>query len=87
LFRIGEVVVISQTSQLLVLRQMVQIQNNLFVVTGGASGLGKAVVLRLVECGGRVLILDIDEVGGLSMAKWQPDSICFPGKVDISQIM
>ena len=34
------------------------------LVTGGASGIGRAAVLRLVEEGCRVGILDVDEAGG-----------------------
>ena len=34
------------------------------VVTGGASGIGRATALRLVEEGAEVWIGDIDEAGG-----------------------
>jgi NAD(P)-dependent dehydrogenase (short-subunit alcohol dehydrogenase family) len=38
------------------------------VVTGGASGLGFAVAERLVEDGGRVVLLDIDDAKGAAAA-------------------
>jgi len=41
-----------------------KIENNSFVVTGGASGLGAATVRNLVKLGGRVVIADLNEVGG-----------------------
>jgi NAD(P)-dependent dehydrogenase (short-subunit alcohol dehydrogenase family) len=37
-----------------------QIREQVFVVTGGASGLGRAVVDLLVESGGRAVILDVN---------------------------
>ena len=37
-----------------------QIQGKAFVVTGGASGLGRAVVETLVAAGGRAVILDVN---------------------------
>lgn len=39
------------------------------VVTGGASGIGRATVLRLVEEGAYVLIGDVDEAGGRALAE------------------
>jgi NAD(P)-dependent dehydrogenase (short-subunit alcohol dehydrogenase family) len=36
-----------------------QIQNNVFVVTGGASGLGAATVRLLAAQGGKVVIADV----------------------------
>ena len=39
------------------------IGNNTFLVTGGASGLGAAAAEALVKAGGNVLIADIDEAG------------------------
>ena len=38
-----------------------KIANKVFVVTGGASGLGEAAAVALAEKGGRVAILDRDE--------------------------
>jgi 2-hydroxycyclohexanecarboxyl-CoA dehydrogenase len=39
-------------------------QQRTVIVTGGASGIGKATALLLAREGGRVLIGDIDEAGG-----------------------
>ena len=47
------------------------------VVTGGASGIGKATALRLVEEGAEVLIGDIDEAGGREMAETSNGRIHF----------
>ena len=41
-----------------------QIQNKAFIVTGGASGLGRAAVESLVAAGGRVVILDVNMDAG-----------------------
>ena len=38
------------------------------VVTGGASGIGRAITLRLAEEGARPVIFDIDEVGAARVA-------------------
>jgi NAD(P)-dependent dehydrogenase (short-subunit alcohol dehydrogenase family) len=40
-----------------------RVQNNVFFVTGGASGLGEATVRLLAESGGNVVIADINEAG------------------------
>ena len=39
------------------------------VVTGGASGIGQAVVNAFIERGGQVAIFDLNEAAGQSMAK------------------
>jgi NAD(P)-dependent dehydrogenase (short-subunit alcohol dehydrogenase family) len=39
------------------------------VVTGGASGLGRAVVEHIVACGGRAAILDLQEEAGRTAAR------------------
>lgn len=41
-----------------------QIQDKAFVVTGGASGLGRAVVEMIVAAGGRAVILDVNADAG-----------------------
>jgi NAD(P)-dependent dehydrogenase (short-subunit alcohol dehydrogenase family) len=44
------------------------IPQRLFLVTGGSSGLGAACARRLVSCGGRVILADLNEKLGLSLA-------------------
>ena len=39
------------------------------IVTGGASGIGRATVLALAEAGAKVLVADIDEAGGEAVAR------------------
>jgi len=41
----------------------------LAVITGGASGLGKAVAERIIAAGGKVAILDLQEAAGQAAAK------------------
>jgi NAD(P)-dependent dehydrogenase (short-subunit alcohol dehydrogenase family) len=45
------------------------IRETLAVVTGGASGLGRAVVEHIVACGGRAAILDLQEEAGRAVAR------------------
>lgn len=45
------------------------------LVTGGASGLGKATVERLVQNGGRVVILDIQGTRAHQVAKDLGDDV------------
>ena len=47
------------------------------VVTGGASGIGKATALRLAEEGAFVVIGDVDEVGGRALAERSNGCIAF----------
>jgi NAD(P)-dependent dehydrogenase (short-subunit alcohol dehydrogenase family) len=44
----------------------VQIQNQTFIVTGGASGLGRAAAETVVAAGGRVVVLDVNAEAGRS---------------------
>ncbi|HZU90343.1 MAG TPA: SDR family NAD(P)-dependent oxidoreductase [Stellaceae bacterium] len=45
-----------------------EVEGRTFVVTGGASGIGRATALLLAREGARVLIGDIDEAGGRAAA-------------------
>lgn len=45
-----------------------QIQGKAFIVTGGASGLGRAVVETLIAAGGRAVILDVNAEAGQAAA-------------------
>lgn len=46
-----------------------QIANNVFIVTGGASGLGEATVRRLAAAGGKVVVADVQADAGTALAK------------------
>jgi NAD(P)-dependent dehydrogenase (short-subunit alcohol dehydrogenase family) len=43
---------------------MRRFEDNVVVVTGGASGIGKAAVQRFADEGAKVVVVDLDEVGG-----------------------
>ncbi|CAG2127434.1 SDR family NAD(P)-dependent oxidoreductase [Cupriavidus plantarum] len=45
------------------------IQGNVFIVTGGASGLGAGAARMFAENGGKVVIADLNESAGLELAK------------------
>ena len=49
----------------------------LALVTGGASGLGKATVARLVRQGARVVIADLSSSNGNQVAKEIGGNACF----------
>ena len=53
-----------------------KIDGSTFLVTGGASGLGRATVERLLTHGGRVAILDLERSAGAQVAAelgWAPE--------------
>src|SRR5450631_761986 len=43
--------------------------NTLAVITGGASGLGKAVATRVIAAGGKAVVIDLQEAAGQALAK------------------
>ncbi|MFS2007317.1 SDR family NAD(P)-dependent oxidoreductase [Duganella sp. CT11-25] len=45
-----------------------QIQDNVFIVTGGASGLGAATARMIVEAGGKVVLADVQVDAGEALA-------------------
>lgn len=45
-----------------------QIENSVFVVTGGSSGLGAATARMVVEGGGRVVLADVNREAGAALA-------------------
>ena len=53
------------------------------VVTGGASGIGQAVVNALIERGARVAIFDLNEAAGQAMAKSSSPNAIFE-RVDVA---
>lgn len=54
-----------------------QIKNSVFIVTGGASGLGAATVAMLAELQGRVLIADMNEPAGRALAQRLGETVQF----------
>ncbi len=59
------------------------IQDKVAVISGGASGLGRATAERLLRGGARVAILDLDDQRGQEFAKSHPDKAQYH-RVDIS---
>ena len=45
-----------------------QIQNNVFIITGGASGLGAATARMITEAGGKVVLADVQVDAGTALA-------------------
>ena len=54
-----------------------QIKDSVFIVTGGASGLGAATARMLVDGGGKVLLADLQEEKGMALAKELERSVRF----------
>lgn len=54
-----------------------RIRDNVFVVTGGASGLGAAVSLRLAREGGRVIVADVDQAKGIALTQTLGSTVQF----------
>lgn len=61
-----------------------QIRNKVAVVTGGASGLGKATVMRLVKKGAKVAIIDFNEEAGKAIADELGEDHVIVCKTDVS---
>jgi len=49
--------------------EIMQIKNKTAVITGGASGLGKATAQRLHRLGGKVVIADLNEAEGQALVE------------------
>ena len=45
-----------------------EIKNNVFIITGGASGLGAATAQMIVENGGKVVLADVQVEAGEKLA-------------------
>lgn len=56
------------------LAELVSLRGRVAVVTGGATGLGAAIVARLVEAGAAVVVADIDEAAADRRASLAPGS-------------
>ena len=54
-----------------------RVQGKVVIVTGGASGIGKQDALLLASEGARVVITDLNEDGGLSLAREIGDAATF----------
>jgi len=54
-----------------------QVKENSFLVTGGASGLGESVARAIVEQGGNVVIADLNETAGQALVAELGDSARF----------
>lgn len=54
-----------------------KIENNVFVVTGGGSGLGAATAEIIVKRGGLVVLADVNQQAGEAVAKTLGSNACF----------
>jgi 3-hydroxyacyl-CoA dehydrogenase / 3-hydroxy-2-methylbutyryl-CoA dehydrogenase len=70
-----------------------EITNCVAIVTGGASGLGEAVVSRIIENGGKTAIFDVSEDNGLALVeKYGQERVLFvktdvTNEVEVSQAL
>lgn len=58
------------------------IENKVFIITGGASGLGRATAEALLSKGGKVCLIDIKTEEGNDLASEKPESVLFQ-KADV----
>jgi NAD(P)-dependent dehydrogenase (short-subunit alcohol dehydrogenase family) len=56
---------------------MAELEGKVAIVTGGASGIGRACVERFVQAGAEVVIADVDVQGGEALAGQLGDSVAF----------
>ena len=54
-----------------------ELKDKVAVITGGASGLGKATVLRFQAAGAKCAIFDLNEEAGAALAEQLGDSVSF----------
>ncbi|MBK5721000.1 SDR family oxidoreductase [Dysgonomonas sp. Marseille-P4677] len=59
-------------------------QNKIVFITGGANGIGKAIVTAFCETGAEVIFCDTDEEAGLRLCKELNNVNCTFSKVDIT---
>jgi NAD(P)-dependent dehydrogenase (short-subunit alcohol dehydrogenase family) len=60
-----------------------RLEGKVAVITGGASGIGAATVRRFVDEGARVVVADLDEIGGARLAAERPERVAFV-RTDVS---
>ena len=60
-----------------------QLQGNVFFVTGGASGLGEATARMLVQSGARCVIADVNDASGTALVSELGDNVRF-ARVDVT---
>ena len=65
---------------------MASLQKTVCLVTGGASGLGRATVQRLARNGARVVIADLPSSDGENVAKELGENCCFAATDVSSQL-
>jgi 15-hydroxyprostaglandin dehydrogenase (NAD) len=66
----------------------VEIEGKAAVVSGGASGIGRAAVLALAERGAKVIVADIDEAGGrrtVELAAEETGSVAVFRRCDVTE--
>ncbi len=61
-----------------------KINNNVAVISGGASGLGLATAIQILELGGKVLVLDLDQEKGKSIQSEAGTENCLFVKTDVT---
>ncbi|KAH7313039.1 3-ketoacyl-reductase-like protein [Rhexocercosporidium sp. MPI-PUGE-AT-0058] len=61
-----------------------RLQGKVAIVTGGGSGFGEAISKRFAEEGCKVIVADMDPVGGERVANFQPKSMHFV-KINVAQ--
>jgi 2-hydroxycyclohexanecarboxyl-CoA dehydrogenase len=63
-----------------------QLKNKTIVMTGGASGIGRATVLKLASEGARVLLCDINEAGAKETASMAKGGVVETVKLDLTDM-
>ena len=61
-----------------------ELKDKVVIVTGGASGLGKATVLELVSAGAKAVIFDINDSNANALVEELGSSNCIFAKVDVT---
>lgn len=64
----------------------IDFSNKVYLVTGGASGIGAAVVHYLAQHGGKVIIADLNDEAGAAIAGQYRDNVCYQ-HTDVTQFV